>query len=513
MIMLDEINDYRKEYVFENYNRIVKEFKDYEKISRKKMLQEIYDVYSDYNNIIDICTTKELKLLKMIIDNNENHMDSRYNWERSTLRDKFIIKHNFISGMEIPEEIRENVVKAVKNVNWKEAKKKDGINETLVSICEMNGSMLIDILIEIGSALLEKSKEEIAKHIFKNKVFNYYVCLIEREESDNIKFPIAIYNDYYCCLEELEYERSIQGKAVTKIYEIEDYKALFYNDFNINNPKIKKFDKALKELPFFYNSAIPAIKQSALLNRDRDALKEAIQNVPILSERDLTDFFKLMDEAMDEMPSGALNGITPNQLKEYEKEELEFETRKKQKYVPQKNAHLTKKDIKLFYKLYFGLLEFTNQKYKIKPNYKIYQKKGINPYNLIDIVDKFWEEKDVIILEFSLANPFKFNQEELKIVQEFKKGFRDMFVIVQYEEEYTAIMNESKVYMIKGVTSNIDQIVPYKKLPHMVITSILPFKNQLIYDGIFMSSEINFGLDFQRAIEKEYENSLKYYHL
>ena len=30
---------------------------------------------------------------------------------------------------------------------------------------------------------------------------------------------------------------------------------------------------------------------------------------------DLTNFFKILDEAMDEMPSGVLNGFTPNEAK------------------------------------------------------------------------------------------------------------------------------------------------------------------------------------------------------
>ena len=58
MKMYEEINHLKKGYVYERYTRIVHDFKDYDKITKVKMLDAIYDVYSDYKNIIDVCTTR-----------------------------------------------------------------------------------------------------------------------------------------------------------------------------------------------------------------------------------------------------------------------------------------------------------------------------------------------------------------------------------------------------------------------------------------------------------------------
>ena len=172
-----------------------------------------------------------------------------------------------------------------------------------------------------------------------------------------------------------------------------------------------------------------------------------------------------------------------------------------------------KKDAKLFYKIYFALLEFTNNKYIINPYIKIYNRNGINPYEIRDIVDMFWKNKDILTLEFCLANPYKFNKEELQLAAEFKKGFRDMFIVVKYEEEYTAIMNKDKVYMIKGINDNIDNVISYKDLPYPTYTSLIPFKNVLIYDGMFLGLDVNMGISFDKIIEEEYKNCMKYYHL
>lgn len=517
MRLLEEVKHYQKEGVFDRYTRIVNDFKDYDKITKVKMIEAVYKVYSDYKNIIDICTTRELKFLKMYFDKDANYKKSKYDWERQTLRAKFLVNYNYsgdIGEIEIDEEIYENIKEAIKQVDWKKAKKKDKLNEFLVSYCKIQGSTLIQPLIQLGCGLLGVQEDEMKNHILYNKVFKYYVCLrLKNYETLGPNMVIAIYNDYYHLLDELDQQRAIQGQADIGKINLDDYKSLFYNDFNMNNPVIKKFYKALCELPFLYNQAIEVIQEYALLNLNRDDLKQSIAGVPILSNYDLSELFALMDEAMDEMPSGALNGLTPNQLKKLKQQEKLDSMKKEQRYVKQQSACLSRKEVKLFYKLYFGLLDFTNRKFNIKPGYKIYKKEGLNPYDILDVIEKFWELKDNIITEFCMVNPYKFNSKEIKRIQDFKKGIRDIFVIAEYQKEYTALMNTDKVYMIKGITSNIDEIIPYTQLPYMVRTTILPFGDVLVYDSLFISYSINFGQGFSKTVENEYARLMKYYHL
>ena len=511
--MLEEIKYYKKEYVFDSYSRIVEDFKDYEKITKVNMLKEILKVYSDYQNIIDICTGRELKYLKMLLEKKIMVHESKYEWEQKMLQKKFLITYDIGKGYHIIEELEENIKLAVKNAKENEIKAMDRLNEIVVSICKIQGTILVESLIQISAALLGVKDTVIRYHILNNRLFKFYVSL-ELITLESIGEQVeAIYNDYYHLKDELAEERKKQGDAFTTQININDYISLFYNDFNMNNPKIKKFYNETITLPFFYTDFIEYIQEYALLNRDRTSLKNALINVPALKNVDLTDYLKDMDDAMDEMPSGALNGCTPNEAKSQNQEKVEYHINKRRKYVPQKNACLNKKERDLFYKLYFGLLDFTNQKYKIKSKLKIYKQKGLNPNDLSEIIEKLWQNKEAIITEFVLANPYKFSKEELEKVKEFKKGIRKIFFIMEYLEEYTAIMDEEKCYMIKGITSNIDEIIPYNNLPYIVITTILPFENKLIYDSLFFSMDIDFGVNFKKIAEKEYQNKMKYYHL
>ncbi len=524
--MYESINNFRKEFVFEQYTRIVEDFKNYDTISRKKMLEAIYKVYSDSNNIISICTTRELKYLKMILDRDLkidvknskarkiDYFDSKYDWERRMLYDKFLLEYDHNREIYIPEEIVDKVKEAIQHVKWNITKRMDELNEFLVSYCKMQGSALLDTVASFGSEITGVDTEMIRNHMLNNKLFNYYVFIVAKNfESIGENIPVAIYQDYYGISDELEIQRKKQGLAGATNIDIRMYKTLFYNDFDIHNPHIKKFLDALEHLPFFWFSAVELIRNYAMLNMDRTSLKESIASVPALHHYDLTNFFQLMDQAMDEMPSGALNGFTPNEAKRINIEKAQMQYQKEQNYIKQKNACLSRKNAKLFYKIYFGLLEFTNHKYKINSNVKIYNQQGINPYEISEIVETFWKNKESVVLEFCLANPYNFNKEELKIVEGFKKGIRDIIIISKYEENYTAMMTRDKTYMVKGLNDNIDNIISYQKLPYTVRTSIIPFQDVLVYDGLLLEIGIRMGNDFEKIIDGEYKRAIKYYHL
>ncbi len=514
--MNERINWFRKDYVHDHYSRIVPRFKNYENISKKKMLEAIYKVYSNYKNIIDICTVRELKYLKKLFDKQtkmEDLLSEKYEWERKALANKFLIA-NDIDNVFVPDEIIDIVKLALKNVKWDVAKKLDTVNEILVSYCKIQGSAILFSVANFGSLLTGINEDDLITHMYYNKVFNYYVYIYDKDfDSLGKDIPIAVYQDYYHIEDRLEEERQKQGLAATLPIDIDTLKTYFYNDFDINNKKIKKFLNEVKKLPLFWTNALNEVRYFATLNIDRNPLKEEISNVPNLKNYDLKNFFKIMDEAMDEMPSGALNGLTPKQAIELKAESELIKYEKTKKYEKQENACLSKEDAKTFYKIYFALLEFTNNKYKIKKGLKIYNRVRLNPQELQDIIECFWNNKEKVVLEFCQNNPYNFNKEELSIASDFKKGFRSIVIIARFEKEYTGVICIDKVYMIKGINDNLDNIISYKDLPVPTITSIIPFKNNLVYDGIILNFAIDLGNNFIKIVDEEYNKSIKYYHL
>ena len=210
MKMYERINWYKKEYVHEQYSRIVEHFKDYDKITKKKMLESIYKVYNDSNNIIDICTTRELKYLKMLLDKKNNMKDllgNKYEWERKILRNKFLVQDDY-DQVFIPDEIIDKVKIAIKNINWDETKKLDDLNEILVSYCKIQASALLNSVSAFGSAVTGIDEKYIKTHMLNNKLFNYYVLVYTKDfETIGNNILVCLYQDYYYIEEELEEER------------------------------------------------------------------------------------------------------------------------------------------------------------------------------------------------------------------------------------------------------------------------------------------------------------------
>lgn len=516
MKLLEEAKYFRKEPVHDSYASIVEDFKDYEKVSKVQMIKEIFDVYSDYENIINICTYRELVYLKKVLNNEKDLTDEKYKFEKDSLMDKYLICSDIHSkgiSYVVPEEIEENVKKAVSNYKAKEVKECDRINEFLVSYCEIQGVALVDNVISVGCAILNIEPEIIKEHITNNKVFKFYIFIEKVDVEDLGPTWLGFYKEYYHLVDLIMEGKRDYSIGLAPSFDVRDYETLFYNDFNIRNKKIKRFYEKLKELPFFWFNSVPYIKQYAVLNKERESLKESISDVGALKDYDLAEFFKLMDEAMDEMPSGVLNGLTPNQLKEKQNKEVARQIAKEKSRIRQKDACLSSKNADLFYELYFAVLDFVNKKYSINNKLKIYRGKGLDPNELSAIVDKFWSEKDSIIDEFCNKNLYKFNDEELEMVKEFKKGIRDMFIICDYLEDYTAVMGKDRCYMIKGLTCNIDEVIEYDILPAPTMMIIFPFKDVLVYDGMIATYPIKIGSAMEDMIMADYNKSIKYYHL
>ena len=114
--------------------------------------------------------------------------------------------------------------------------------------------------------------------MINNKLFNYYVFIAVKDiEGLGSNIPVAIYQDYYYIQDEIEEERKKQGLAGTIEITEEKVKTLFYNDFDIKNSKIKKLLDEIDKLPIFSDQTLEIIREYAMLNYNRDALKETIQ--------------------------------------------------------------------------------------------------------------------------------------------------------------------------------------------------------------------------------------------
>lgn len=176
---------------------------------------------------------------------------------------------------------------------------------------------------------------------------------------------------------------------------------------------------------------------------------------------------------------------------------------------------LEKNEADLFFSIYWNLLLYCNNIKKIKKN--------INSINeIISLKEKDWFEirnvifSDVqIIYNFIKENSNIYNKEEIEILENWALFFiKSDFFIIEHTKTYSIFMDSNdykKIYPVTGLTSFLDEIFPKPCLPVLINTILLPFKNKIIYDGLIVERNLQFGSNITFDIKENYKiNNAKY---
>lgn len=498
MKLKDEFIKLPKDMVYDMYSSIVYDIKDYDDISRSKMLDDIVKEYKQKDYLYSICTKRELDFLKYI-SNHEITVDdmNKYHWEIRELNNKGIFSR---VTLEVFLEQQENVKDALELYKKGRSEFMDNLIPFMIGFVKSNGEILTKLLVSIVSSLF-KIKEEDVNKILGNPLFHFYCDFDYIELGPVGKQEIVFYRSYFDILDDLSMARKKYGMAGSRPIRPDDYVDIFYYGFPIRNKKVKlMYDEINKRI-------------------DKETLFKIVDEANVLNDRYGLDLFvsddllEIINEGLDESPSAAMNGFTPNEYLEQQKKKMKLDF--KLNKVPQNNAHLPKKGADLYYKLYFGLLDYTNKQYKLVPELKkIYKQEGLNSQLLIPIDKYLWEHKEIID-EFIGKNEYKFTLEELEIIKGFKTSVTsDRFIVVGFEREYTEILSEDgKIYMVKGIRTDLDKLIDADSLPKVITTTLLMFNGNIVFNSFFTEMTVVFGNDIKEAIIADYEKAIRYYHL
>ena len=276
MKIKEEINDYKKEWVHNCYTRIIVNFKDYEKISRKQMIDEVVEYYANYENILNICSYKELLLLKKISKSKKIFdVEETDKFEFYELRDKFLLSNHYKNGIHIPDEIIKSVELALKKTKKKDYEQKDSLNELLIGILKIYGVLTPNEFYEIVLKYMNIDIDDFNYHVKTDKYLQFYCYYVDYKNEQYI-----LYEPYYYISDSLL--SNIDRKIPFTIRSKEEVIYLRYHQFNENNKNILKFLNEVNKLVFFQSSLFDAIENYVVLDSDRTELIASFKNIPAL---------------------------------------------------------------------------------------------------------------------------------------------------------------------------------------------------------------------------------------
>jgi hypothetical protein len=168
-------------------------------------------------------------------------------------------------------------------------------------------------------------------------------------------------------------------------------------------------------------------------------------------------------------------------------------------------------DGRLFYKLYSALMFYANQRLQVleEPVADVAAYEALSPQSRMQVRDAFYAQPE-LLGQFVQANPANLAADELEIVASWRHAVVGKFYVVRHLKNYTVFLSNdqspNKAYGVLGLADPLEEVVsPY--LPVFTGAVLLPFKGQIIYDGLLDAYAVTFGGNIRRSIYEEYQEA------
>ena len=166
---------------------------------------------------------------------------------------------------------------------------------------------------------------------------------------------------------------------------------------------------------------------------------------------------------------------------------------------------LSQEDTNLFYKLMWGLQFYVNQQIHIMPHVQSVQEyAALSMSNKAAVRDALWKNPKLIDAYLDL-NPHHLSAEEQEIVRRWNQFIADTFQIFRFLKNYTIFIGkQSRVYGVVGLNSSLADLFIGRPLPILVEAVLVPFKGQIVYDGLLKPHNIFFGGNIRSDLNETY---------
>ena len=165
---------------------------------------------------------------------------------------------------------------------------------------------------------------------------------------------------------------------------------------------------------------------------------------------------------------------------------------------------LPQDDAAQFFRLMWGLQFYVNQQRQLLPDVHSCEAYArLDSQQKIVVRDALWERPD-FIEAYLQANPDKRSDEELVLIGKWKGYIAGKFYMFRYLKDHAIFMKDSQVYGVKGLYEPFEVVFQGRPLPILVEAVLLPYKGQIIYDGMCRSYNIYFGGGIRRDLKEEY---------
>ncbi|MBP5718165.1 MAG: hypothetical protein J6X53_04205, partial [Abditibacteriota bacterium] len=101
-------------------------------------------------------------------------------------------------------------------------------------------------------------------------------------------------------------------------------------------------------------------------------------------------------------------------------------------------------------------------------------------------------------------------EETKRVLSDWRNEFvSGPFIVERYLKEGAVFISirDGRVYLVSGITSEIEESLPQDALPRQAQTALMPFKGHLIYDGTMETEPYPVGAEGVKTLNEVYQNA------
>ena len=170
---------------------------------------------------------------------------------------------------------------------------------------------------------------------------------------------------------------------------------------------------------------------------------------------------------------------------------------------------LAAEDIELFYTLHRALLVFLNQREGVIPDVSTVEEfLELSVESKNELRAALYEHPETIDA-FVAENPFRFSTDDLAIVRGWNHFVKGEFYLFQYLKKYAIFLDAGtppKAYGVVALISEFQEMLG-PEYPIYLKAVLLPFKGQIIYDGVLFPYPVFFGPGYRRDLKETYQEA------
>ncbi len=171
---------------------------------------------------------------------------------------------------------------------------------------------------------------------------------------------------------------------------------------------------------------------------------------------------------------------------------------------------LSEEDSKLFYKLFKPLLNYVNEKKGINPKlHNMHLAKSLNPADAKEVANALWKETSLI--DGYLSENEDMADEEKAILLSWKRCVTGLFILERILKKGAILISSANenVYQVSGIISTWEEMMGFADPPLLINTTLIPFKDVIIPDGLIQTYTIMIGGNMAREFKDIYMREKK----